>query len=303
MRTGVGVAADRLNARRRDLDEVLRHAAAEEDRRGARARRHEAVHDGERDLVVLEEIHDRAALSRHPVRLGQRAIRRRRDEERHAVAEAGGGDRAAEPLGVQPSTELVHEPDARDGRPGPRRGQVLEEPGQEILHVVVRLGADDVVVEAIEPALPEVLVVHVIGIDLVERHAALLQHVLGGVGRGRHDDVYVAPLHQPGDEWVHPRARHGSGQADGDEAVTVDHPLPDIEGLPEPAPLEGRPAHPFEEPVHPIRPEPHGDPHVQPPDRRLAPGAGNPAGAGLSEWAGLDSNQGPTDYESAALTD
>src|SRR5216110_3483155 len=72
------------------------------------------------DLVVLEEIHDRAALSRHPVRLGQRAIRRRRDEERHAVAEAGGGDRAAEPLGVQPSTELVHEPDARDGRPGPR---------------------------------------------------------------------------------------------------------------------------------------------------------------------------------------
>ena len=35
---------------------------------------------------------------------------------------------------------------------------------------------------------------------------------------------------------------------------------------------------------------------------RLSPRKRNPPGRGVSLWARLDSNQGPTDYESAALT-
>src|SRR5437867_106225 len=81
--------------------------------------------------------------------------------------------------------EIRHEVDAADRRPGPASVDVLEEAGREVFHRVVVGGADDVVVEAVEARLPQRLVVHAIGVDLVERDAPALEEIFRGVGRRR----------------------------------------------------------------------------------------------------------------------
>src|SRR5215467_12729868 len=90
MRTGLPVAALGGHAGGGDLDEVLGHAAAREDRRRARPGRHVAAHDVERDVVVTEEVHARALASRRAISLGEWTIGRGGHEQGHVVAEARG---------------------------------------------------------------------------------------------------------------------------------------------------------------------------------------------------------------------
>ena len=88
VRAGRARAAERGDAGRRDLDEVLGHAAAEEDGGGARPGRHEALHDLDEEPVVGEEVHDGPRGGGGAIALGQRAVGRGGDEQRHAVASA-----------------------------------------------------------------------------------------------------------------------------------------------------------------------------------------------------------------------
>jgi hypothetical protein len=124
---------------------------------------------------------------------------------------------------------------------------MLEELAREVLHAVVLAGADHVVVEAVEALLPQLPVIDVIGIDLVERRAPRLEQILGGVGRRRYQHVHVAALDEPEQERGESGAGHRAGQAHGDEAALVDHPRPRLERLAELAPLKGRVPHPVEE--------------------------------------------------------
>ena len=127
---------------------------------------------------------------------------------------------------------------------------MLEEPAGEVLHGVVVGRAHHVVVEAVVPLAAQEVVVDVVGVHPVERHAALLEDVLGRVGGRGGDHVHVAALDEPGHERAEPRARQRAREPERDQALPVDQALPGREGLPESPALEGRLAHAPEEPRH-----------------------------------------------------
>src|SRR5439155_18994175 len=241
----------RRDARRRDLEKVLGHAAPEEDHGGPTAAGDRRVHDVCRDLVVAEEVDDRRLLGADGlvVRLADRPVGQPAAEHGDLAARGRREDRAPEALLLEPEAELVEEPHRRDRRLPPALGQIVDEPAQQArLELVVPLLGDDVVVEAIVPRPPQITVVDVVGADAVEAVAVhLLEEVLGDVGRGRGEHVDVPALQEPRHERPEPRARQRRGVAQADEARTLDHALPRLKGLTELAPLEGRGAHPREQ--------------------------------------------------------
>src|SRR3989304_1802387 len=67
------------------------------------AGRQEAAPARERLRVVLEEVHDRARARGRAVALGERAVGRRRHEQRHALARPDGAERGAGPPRLAPA--------------------------------------------------------------------------------------------------------------------------------------------------------------------------------------------------------
>jgi hypothetical protein len=120
---------------------------------------------------------------------------------------------------------------------------VLEELAGEVLHGVVVRGRHHVVVEAVVALPAQLDVVHALRLDLVEARAAVLEQVLGRIGRGGHNHVHVALPHEPGEERPEPRARERPGQPERDHVAAVDHAGPGRERLPELPALEGPVSH------------------------------------------------------------
>ena len=166
------------------------------------------------------------------------------------MAGAGGGEGAAEPLSVEPAPELEEEPCAADGRTHPALGEVLEESAREVLHGVVLGRAHHVVVEPIVTLAAKRLVVHALGIDLVEGRAARLEQVFRDVGGGRGHEVRVPALHEPRHQRPEAGARQRSRKAETDEPAAVDHVPPRAERLAQLAALERRRLHALQEPAH-----------------------------------------------------
>ena len=232
------------------VDEVLRRAAAEHDRRGSRPPDHQV----RRFDDVADDV-DVAGAGLLLPRLREphpdRRIRNRRTENRHVGAVGGRQDAVASGRFPEvPAEQMEKLP--RGVRPRLERGGELGDP------VVVR---DELflarvgVVDAIDAVVGQRGVVGVGRADVMALAAGFVQIVIE-VRAGRDQAVDVAVEDQVGDDQAQAPRRQRARHAEKNRHVVLQHPLPDAVRRGEIASLKRNPLHARE---HLIRAEPSLD--------------------------------------------
>ena len=233
---GAGTAEVGLHARL--VDEVLRRAAAQD--HGGRPR------PADDEVGRLDDVADHVdppAARVGVAGLGQphadRRIRYRRTEQRHPGAVRRGEDAVAARLVPEAAAEPV-EVLAGGVRP---RFEIARETGDPVVVVDELVLIDVGIVHTIDAHGLERAVVGPRRADEVLPAARLVQVVVQ-VGPRGDDAVDGAVVDQPGDGEPQAPGRQGPGDAQEDQHVVAQHPLPDPARRGEVAPLERDPLHP-----------------------------------------------------------